>query len=115
MAQKATKKTTIEISNDLKFIRDPRGAILLFMAEDSEAVDVFEVGMSRESLRKCRAALSSNVISWRMNDGSLSATGGKDEVTLMFVSEMPHAAPKSITLTGAELAAFTAAMEELAK
>ena len=24
MAQKATKKTTIEISNDLKFIRDPR-------------------------------------------------------------------------------------------
>ncbi len=109
------KLVDITITGDLGFVRDRRGAILQFMAEDSEVVDVFSIGMSKESLRKCRAALNSNGISWRMSDGSLIVTGGKDKVTLKFVSEMPGVKPKSIALTGAKLAAFTSALESLAK
>lgn len=113
--RKANTEANIEITNGLKFIRDPLGAILQFVAKDADIKDVFAVGMSKESLRKGWAAIGADAISWRMNDGSLIVTGGKDEVILKFVSERPGMAPKDITLVGAELVAFKSALEQLAK
>lgn len=105
----------IEIAADLGFVRSPQGAILECMVEGSTTMDVIGINMYRQSLRKCRAALDAETISWRMSDGSLIVTGGKDEVILKFVSERPGMAPKDITLVGAELVAFKSALEQLAK
>lgn len=113
--RKANTEANIEITNGLKFIRDPLGAILQFVAKDADIKDVFAVGMSKESLRKGWAAIGADAISWRMNDGSLIVTGGKDEVVLTFAAMVPGVKPKSIALRGAELVAFKSALEKLAK
>ena len=105
----------IEITADLGFVRSPQGAILQFIVEGTMAVNVINISMYRQSLRKCRAALDSETISWRMSDGSLIVAGGKDAVTLNFVTEATGGKPASITLRGAELVAFKSALEKLAK
>jgi hypothetical protein len=78
----------IEITSNLGFVRDPR-AILRFSAADAGVLDVFAVGMSEESLRKCRTALNAEQVNWRTTDGSLVVTGADDKVVLTFVPETP--------------------------
>ena len=107
-----------QITNTLFFLEEPEGATLSFLDTEGDSLgdDVavaYGVGMSWPSLNACREAIQADQVSWSMVDRSLTITGTRDELVLDFASPDPPYPKGRLILTGAELAAFRAALEAL--